>query len=127
MDSAILKDSVLRGSLAEKPVIIIGEVPYLIEGSNAVMFSFQAAWDLHLNDANVMVMLPGSGIWMMENEVPGYKSPLYGRRTGQIKVEPLTFTHVTETFYYLLVEKPQRTQRAQRKAATLCALCVLCG
>jgi AAA+ ATPase superfamily predicted ATPase len=65
-----------------KPVIIIDEVPYLIEGSNAVMSSFQAAWDLHLKDANVMVILPGSGIGMMENEVPGYRSPLYGRRNG---------------------------------------------
>ena len=62
------------------------------------MSSFQAAWDLHLKDANVMVMLPGSGRGMMENEVPGYKSPLYGRRTGQIKLEPLTFTHVTHFF-----------------------------
>ena len=62
------------------------------------MSSFQAAWDLHLNDANVMVILLGSSIGMMENEVLGYKSPLYGRRTGQIKVEPLTFTHVTHFF-----------------------------
>ena len=81
-----------------KPVIIIDEVPYLIEGSNAAMSSFQAAWDLYLKDANVMVILLGSSIGMMENEVLGYKSPLYGRRTGQIKVEPLKFTHVAHFF-----------------------------
>ena len=81
-----------------KPVIIIDEVPYLIEGSNATMSSFQAAWDLHLKDANVMVILLGSSIGMMENEVLGYKSPLYGRRTGQIKVEPLKFAHVAHFF-----------------------------
>ncbi|MDR7665827.1 ATP-binding protein [Methanosarcina sp. Z-7115] len=45
-----------------------------------------------------MVILPGSGIGMMEHEVPGYKSPLYGRRTGQINVEPLKFAHVTHFF-----------------------------
>ncbi len=81
-----------------KPVIIIDEVPYLIEGSNAAISSFQAAWDLHLKDANVMVILLGSSIGMMENEVLGYKSPLYGRRTGQIKVEPLKFAHVAQFF-----------------------------
>lgn len=81
-----------------KPVIIIDEVPYLIEGNSAVMSSFQAAWDLHLKDANVMVILLGSSIGMMENEVLGYKSPLYGRRTGQIKLEPLKFAHLTHFF-----------------------------
>ena len=62
------------------------------------MSSFQAAWDLHLNDANVMVMLPGSGTGIVEHEVPGYTSPLYDRRTGQINVEPLMFTHVAHFF-----------------------------
>ena len=81
-----------------KPVIIIDEVPYLIEGSNAAMSAFQAAWDLYLKDANVMVILLGSSIGMMENEVLGYKSPLYGRRSGQIKVEPLKFNHIKYFF-----------------------------
>ena len=81
-----------------KPVIIIDEVPYLIEGSNATMSSFQSAWDLHLKDANVMLILLGSSVGMMENEVLGYKSPLYGRRTGQIKVEPLKFAHAAQFF-----------------------------
>lgn len=81
-----------------KPVIIIDEVPYLIEGSSATMSSFQSAWDLYLKDANVMLILLGSSIGMMENEVLGYKSPLYGRRTGQIRVEPLKFAQVTQFF-----------------------------
>lgn len=81
-----------------KPVIIIDEVPYLIEGSSAAMSAFQAAWDLYLKDANVMLILLGSSIGMMENEVLGYKSPLYGRRSGQIKVKPLRFRHLRHFF-----------------------------
>lgn len=81
-----------------KPVIIIDEVPYLIEGSSAAMSAFQAAWDLYLKDANVMLILLGSSIGMMENEVLGYRSPLYGRRNGQIKVEPLKFKNVRHFF-----------------------------
>lgn len=27
----------------------------------------------------------------MENQVLGYQSPLYGRRTGQMKIQPFTF------------------------------------
>jgi uncharacterized protein len=81
-----------------KPVIIIDEVPYLIEGSSTVMSAFQAAWDLYLKDANIMLVLLGSSIGMMENEVLGYRSPLYGRRSGQIRVEPLKFRHVRYFF-----------------------------
>lgn len=84
--------------MEDKPVIIIDEVPYLIEGSSAAMSAFQAAWDLYLKDANVMLVLLGSSIGMMENEVLGYRSPLYGRRSGQIKVEPLKFRHVRYFF-----------------------------
>ncbi len=82
----------------EKPVIIIDEVPYLIEGNKASMSAFQAAWDMYLKDANVMLILLGSSIGMMENEVLGYKSPLYGRRNGQIKVETLKFIHMAQFF-----------------------------
>jgi len=88
----------IKGKGKGKPVIIIDEVPYLIEGSSAAMSAFQAAWDLYLKDANVMVILLGSSIGMMENEVLAYKSPLYGRRSGQIKVEPLKFKHTTDFF-----------------------------
>ena len=84
------------------PLIITDEVPYLREGSKAAMSAFQASWDLHLKDANVMVILLGSSIGMMENEVLGYKSPLYGRRSGQIKVEPLKYKHTVHFF-------PQKT------------------
>jgi AAA+ ATPase superfamily predicted ATPase len=45
-----------------------------------------------------MLILLGSSIGMMENEVLGYKSPLYGRRSGQIRVEPLRFRHVRHFF-----------------------------
>lgn len=82
----------------DKPVIIIDEVPYLIEGSTAAMSAFQAAWDLYLKDANIMLILLGSSIGMMENEVLGYKSPLYGRRNGQIRVQPLKFKHIRSFF-----------------------------
>jgi len=81
-----------------KSLIIIDEVPYLIEGSSVVMSAFQVAWDLYLKDANVMLVLLGSSVGMMENEVLGYKSPLYGRRSGQIKVEPLKFKHIRHFF-----------------------------
>jgi AAA+ ATPase superfamily predicted ATPase len=37
------------------------------------------------------LILAGSSLSFMENQVLGYQSPLYGRRTGQIKLLPMDF------------------------------------
>lgn len=38
-----------------------------------------------------MLILCGSSLSFMEEQVLGYESPLYGRRTAQFKIEPLSF------------------------------------
>src|SRR5690625_884139 len=38
-----------------------------------------------------MLILCGSSMSFMENQVLGYKSPLYGRRTAQYKINPFTY------------------------------------
>jgi hypothetical protein len=72
-----------------RTIIILDEFPMLIEGNHAIPSIFQKIWDLNLKDKNVMLILLGSSIGMMETEVLDYKSPLYGRRTGQWKLYPL--------------------------------------
>lgn len=74
--------------------VIIDEFPYLIERNRSIPSQFQRIWDLHMRDSPVMLILSGSSISIMEQEVLGYKSPLYGRRTGQWQVEPLSFIHL---------------------------------
>lgn len=78
--------------------IILDEFPVLIEGDRAVPSIFQRAWDLNLKDKDVMLILLGSSVGMMETEVLDYRSPLYGRRTGQWKLEPLRFIHLRPFF-----------------------------
>ena len=89
----------------ERLVIVIDEYPFLINGNKAIPSIFQKAWDLYLSDSNVMLVLCGSSISMMERHVLGSKSPLYGRRTGQIKVEPLMFKHTGAFFTDFGVEQ----------------------
>ncbi len=81
-----------------KTIIIIDEFPYLISMNRGVVSLFQKAWDEILSKKNIMMILSGSSINMMENEVLGYKSPLYGRRTGQWDLEPFTIKHVKYFF-----------------------------
>ncbi len=74
----------------KKVVIILDEFPYLIEVDRGAPSVFQKVWDEIMAMRNdVMLILCGSSVGMMETYVLGYRSPLYGRRTGQWKVGQL--------------------------------------
>jgi len=79
-------------------IIILDEFPLLIETNHAVPSIFQKIWDNNLKDTETMLMLLGSSITMMETEVLNYKSPLYGRRTAQWKLDPLKVHHLKPFF-----------------------------
>lgn len=77
-------------------VLVIDEFPYLIQSNPAIPSLFQRAWDEYLTQSKIYLILLGSGIAMMETEVLGYKAPLYGRRTGQWKIQPMPFYAISE-------------------------------
>lgn len=54
----------------------------------------QNAWDEILKGSNVMLILSGSLIGMMQKHALAYNSPLYGRRTAQMRLAPLSFTDI---------------------------------
>ena len=72
----------------KKKVLIIDEFQYLVQTNPAFPSIFQKAWDELLANNDIMVILCGSFISM------SYGSPLYGRRTAQIKLQPLRFTEI---------------------------------
>jgi AAA+ ATPase superfamily predicted ATPase len=81
-----------------KIIIVMDEFPMLIEDDKAIPSVFQKIWDLELKNSQAMLILLGSSVGMMETEVLSYRSPLYGRRTGQWKLQPLRFQHLREFF-----------------------------
>ena len=81
-----------------KQIIVIDEYSYLIELDRGIVSVFQKIWDEILADTKITLILCGSSIRMMETEVLEYKSPLYGRRTGEWKVEPLKFRDTRHFF-----------------------------
>lgn len=81
-----------------KVVVIIDEFPFLVEANRAIPSIFQKGWDEELKDSGLYLVLLGSSIGMMESEVLDYKSPLFGRRTGQMLVTPLDFWHARKFF-----------------------------
>jgi AAA+ ATPase superfamily predicted ATPase len=72
-------------------VLAIDEFPYLIDSNKSIPSILQDHWDRTLKNSDIFLILCGSSIAMMLDKVLGSKSPLYGRRTGQIKVEPMDF------------------------------------
>lgn len=80
----------------EKKVLVIDEFPYLVKVNDSFPSILQNAWDEILRDSNVMLILCGSLISMMKKHALSYESPLYGRRTAQMRIAPLPFTTVYE-------------------------------
>ena len=83
----------------ERIVLVIDEYPYLAEGDKSVSSVLQAAIDKHQDDSKLFLILCGSSMSFMENQVLGYKSPLYGRRTSQFKVLPLSYYDSAEMLH----------------------------
>lgn len=85
----LMAEEIARGSHHERLVILLDEFQYLGMVDPAFPSLFQRLWDTVLKQANVMVVLCGSLISMMESQVLNYHSPLYGRRTAQIRVRSM--------------------------------------
>ena len=82
----------------EKFVLVIDEFQYLTLINKNFSSIFQRIYDEKLKDKNVMIILCGSLISMMYSETLAYDSPLYGRRTAQIKLQPIKFKYYDKFF-----------------------------
>ena len=74
-------------------ILALDEFPYLVKDDKALPSILQDFWDNKLKDSNIFLILSGSSIAMME-KLMSYRAPLYGRRTGQIKLDALPFKDV---------------------------------
>jgi len=72
-------------------VIVFDEFPYLIKEDSSIVSVFQKIVD-SLRDSKTKLVVLGSSISMMEDDVLSYRSPLYGRRTGSIRLGELKFS-----------------------------------
>lgn len=86
MDAA-LRAAFERGQ-DERLVLVIDEFPYLAASNPEVPSLLQELIDRNHSSSRLMLILCGSSMSFMEHQVLGHQSPLYGRRTAQIRVEP---------------------------------------
>lgn len=88
----------LKEKELKRTVLVIDEFPYLVDANKAVPSLLQHYWENFFKPRGLQVVLCGSSIGAMESEVLGRKSPLYGRRTGQWKLDPLSFRDFADFF-----------------------------
>ena len=86
--------------LAEKKrfILAIDEYPYVARSSKSLASTLQLLIDKYKDTSKLMLILCGSSMSYMEDEVLAYKSPLYGRRTAQMKIFPFSFEETCRCF-----------------------------
>jgi hypothetical protein len=82
----------------ERLVVVLDEFTYLVAAHPPLASLLQRLWDSDLRHTQLMLILCGSYIGMMEESVLGYQAPLYGRRTAQYLLETLGF-HAARLFF----------------------------
>ncbi|MDO4178782.1 MAG: ATP-binding protein [Phascolarctobacterium sp.] len=82
----------------ERLTVIIDEFPFIAATNPSVKSILQHVIDHLWQASKVFLILCGSSISFMENEVMGYKSPLYGRATAQLELLP--FDYLTSAKFF---------------------------
>ncbi len=85
-------------------VFVIDEYPYLAKAEKSFSSRLQHIIDHFWQEGELYFILCGSSMSFMEYQVLGYESPLYGRRTAQLKIQALTYREMTAFHSGLSVE-----------------------
>ena len=75
----------------EKVILVIDELPYWAEKDEALLSILQKYIDTQWLDKRLMLILCGSALSFMEKKVLSEKSPVFGRRESQIKLEAFNY------------------------------------
>ncbi len=78
---------IAKQAMTKQFILAIDEFPYIAETNKSIKSILQNIIDHELLQGKLYLILCGSQIGFMEHEVLGYKSPLFGRRTAQFKIE----------------------------------------
>ncbi len=91
-----LLDYIGNQAKKERIIIVIDEFPYLAESDKSFLSILQNQIDHQWNNTELFLILCGSSISFMEDEVLSEKSPLFGRRTSQLKLEAFNYKEAAQ-------------------------------
>ena len=112
LDAVISRTS--RWPPGRKLILALDEFQWMVEASPELPSLLQERWDRSWRrSGNVLLILCGSYIGFMEREVLGKKSPLFGRRTAQIPLQPFNYREAS-------LFHPRYSRTDQARAYFLC-------
>lgn len=82
----------------ERVILAIDEYPYVARSSKSLASILQLLIDKYKDTSKLMLILCGSSMSYMEDNVLAYKAPLYGRRTAQMRLLPFEFEETCRYF-----------------------------
>lgn len=91
-------ETVFRLAENKRIIFVIDEYPYVAKAYKAFSSILQTMIDKYKDSSKLYLILCGSSMSFMEEQVLGYKSPLYGRRTAQFKILPFDFAESRKYF-----------------------------
>ena len=80
----------------ERIVVAIDEISYAYESDKTILSVLQSFIDQGFRNTRIFLILCGSNMSFIENNVLGIKSPVYGRRTFQIKLHPFLLKETSQ-------------------------------
>lgn len=84
-------ESVFVMAQNERLILVIDEYPYVARAERSLASTLQLLIDKYQQQSKLFIILCGSSMSYMEDNVLAYKAPLYGRRTAQFKILPFDF------------------------------------
>lgn len=81
----------------ERVILIIDEFTYLLTKDEGVQSVFQNIIDTYLLDSNIILILSGSQVGMIE-DIVSYEKPLYGRTTFRLQLK--AFDYYDASLFY---------------------------
>ena len=86
-------------------ILVIDEYPYVARASKSLASTLQMLIDRYRDSSKLMLILCGSSMSYMEDQVLAYKAPLYGRRSAQFKILPFNFSETCRCFPHFSPEE----------------------
>ena len=81
----------LASKVEAETLIVFDEFTYAIKSDRKILSDLQRVWDHELSRRSIMLILSGSLLGMMWDDILSYASPLYGRRTRSMHLKPMDY------------------------------------
>lgn len=89
---------VARLAQDERIAVVLDEFTYMLAVEPGVAGILQNTWDQLLSQSNLLLILSGSHIGMMQRHLLSYQAPLYGRATSKLQLLQLPFAATRHFF-----------------------------